>query len=142
MENRYLFRGITVDNREWAYGSYSYGDKSNQHFISVEKWPGCHDFQRIVPETIGQCTGLTAAKSYRGDSELDRMVFEGDIGINKNYSDIFVVKWEMETHGFIAEYEDGARMFLPNGKDFKIIGTIYDKGGDVYVENPETNQTY
>ena len=32
----------------------------------------------IDSATLGQCTGLVATKSYRGASEQDRLVFEGD----------------------------------------------------------------
>ena len=83
MDNsRYLFRGKRLDNKEWEYGNYHmavhYKTGRYTKAIQVRRCWGLEDVF-IDPDTIGQCTGLYAAKSYRGESEEDRLVFDGDV---------------------------------------------------------------
>lgn len=83
MENRNIFRGIALVGDKFAYGQVVYEDgkpcivgpvvEADSEYLAFEWW------EPVIPETLGQCTGLTAAKSYRGESEVDRLVFEGDL---------------------------------------------------------------
>ena len=72
MNARYLFRGKYGDT--WVYGTLSqlvgglhvYDSTGKVHF-------------KVDPTTIGQCTGISAIKSYRGDKPEDLLIFEGDV---------------------------------------------------------------
>lgn len=84
MDNRYLYRGKRIDDEEWVYGDHNYSiieeAPAIRHYVDVD-WGTKEEFVAVIPETVGQCTGLIAAKSYRGTELEDRLVFEGDIYI-------------------------------------------------------------
>lgn len=100
METRHLFRGRRRDNGEWVYGhcfAMVHFDRRHAHHFIIPL--GCdlsigreiQDIQvEINPATLGQCTSLVAAKSYRGESEQDRLVWEGDI--------IQWCEWSLDAH--------------------------------------------
>ena len=141
------FRGKRIDNNEWIYGnlivdvnktgrffiiesgviSYKSNDTSIKEFIN--------DYIEIIPNTIGQFTGLYDKNNtpiYEGDlikyacggtedyviQEIDEVFFNNEYGtfeiaINKN-------KENSEVLGFwLADlYEDSF---------YQVIGNIYDK---------------
>ena len=69
MEDRYLFRGKSIDNGEWVYG-YLYGIWESRYIL----WGMTNDIPNMIevdPFTICQCTGL---KDKSG-----RLIFENDI---------------------------------------------------------------
>lgn len=65
-----LFRGKRVDNGEWAYGSYVHivQYKESTDYIADEE----PDQYVVIPETVGQYTGLT-------DKNGLTKIFEKDI---------------------------------------------------------------
>ena len=82
---RFISRGKRLDNGEWVQGFYAdRGEdfKDNcRHLILVSSDRIVGDFEKIEvnPATIGQCTGIAARKSYRGERPEDLLIFEGDI---------------------------------------------------------------
>jgi|GEM_PF-1155610 len=97
MNNRYLFRGKRTDD-------YKKGEWEHGYFCMSRHWEGgewndptiqdVDGYRRAIdPTTVGQCTGLTAAKSYRGDSEHERLLFEGDVFHLGDVNIKYVVVW-------------------------------------------------
>lgn len=116
MNREILFRGKRVGNGEWVYGvpiqSYD-GD-----------WQICTDSYKctVIPETIGQFTGLTDKNGTK--------IFEGDIlnffdndGEYTNYEIVwFGNKWAVVMCG--TNIADDLDMFFCEYSD--IIGNIHD----------------
>ncbi len=109
-----LFRGKRKDNGEWVYGDLvrlKDGQKSIPHI---------YGFGEILPQTVGQFTGLTDGHGKR--------IFEGDIIQRKNNR--YVIKYADGITSFMAKAQsDSAWTPCVNRgtmKGYEVVGNIHD----------------
>lgn len=124
MEREILFRGKRVGNGEWTEGLYSIGticSKGDFYLAPViRKKPQKRfdtDWDEVIPETVGQYTGLTDKNGVR--------IFEGDI-LSENGEHFIVVydnKWAKFKLQYIhaIQYPEWNRGIL-----MKVIGNVHD----------------
>jgi hypothetical protein len=121
MNREILFRGQRVDNGNWVEGDlvYRYGDKSKPMIHS--KVCDITTFANVIPETVGQFTGLL--------DKNGKKVFEGD-----KYKDVtgeWIVVFHKSAYSLQQETEKG--IFIQafcNGVNFnhlKHIGNIHEQ---------------
>ena len=138
-----LFRGKRIDNGEWVEGFYSRvtnnWEQKNVHFITCFKDLDNGETvltrqEIVIPETIGQYTGLT--------DKNGKKIFEGDIVTAPYIDPIFHSKWNEgnPTENTVVKYADGVfyieyieskhkiTLFglLDGEKEAEVIGNIHD----------------
>ena len=99
-----LFRGKRIDSGEWVEGGYyvkKVGDYITAAFIVENLTDEVNEAHRVLPETIGQSTGLC--------DKNGKKIFEGDI-----------VTTDIARPYLIVEFRDGCFMFNCNdgGEDY------------------------
>lgn len=129
-----LFRGKRKDNGEWVEGVYYkqtlfYSDPCEKHYIitSTEslQYDQALDYFEVIPETIGQYTGLT--------DENGKKIFEGDIveqTDNVGQKTVYWVVFGMN-YGYginspsfmLTDYRGANTPFNPR---LEVIGNIHD----------------
>lgn len=119
-----LFRGKT-ESGEWVYGGFCYGNNRNESIICPR-----NDFSKeVIPETIGQYTGLT--------DKNGKKIFEGDIVIELDGGMDGIprmVVWDEVWMQFEcplvrrhwAYGRNCGRLWLMRDRDIEIIGNIHD----------------
>lgn len=109
-----LFRGKAVCDGDWVYGGITWNPSRKKFFIHTD-WEEAN----VIPETVGQYTGLT-------DKSGLTKVFEGDI-IHGNLGN-FVVRWSDNISGFVAGEKERTHPCMNRGtmKCYEVIGNIYD----------------
>ena len=123
-----LCRGKRVDNGEWTEG---YFFKSwDKVFLLWGMTGDCPNMEEVVPETVGQYTGI--------EDDNDVRIFEGDI-VEVSYDDGTAYTTEVRAYGNTLcvdvegeDYDSTAIDFAVDqwreyGCELRVVSNIYDK---------------
>lgn len=125
MNNReILFRGISVDTKQYVYGYYNrslkparYGSIDTYDRIVIDSVSNVF----VIPETVGQFTGLLDMN--------DKQIFEGDVCKDRHGE--FVVEWDSDNARFLGYYstERETRIcYVGRDPEIEVISNIHLKG--------------
>lgn len=130
MKREILFRAKRKDNGEWTEGFYVCISGIKHYILTGNPVISPHnvdvEFYRIIPETVGQFTGLTDKNGVK--------IFEGDICSFTDFFEDDVEKecvgvWDYENNGFFISNRLSCETenLIDNGVfDGYVIGNIYN----------------
>ena len=120
MKREILFRGKSIDNGEWVEGTIHFNGK---YILSNKHRNNNHEWVEIIPETVGQFTGMTDKNGTK--------IFEGDIVRHIDTTSHVVEVVNSEVYFDTEMLEFGFRysnelFHCQFNNEFEVIGNIYD----------------
>ena len=118
------FRGIRVENRDWVYGYYELSRKGNcKHHLIIHYTGDCRHVSEVLPETVGQFTGLRDSTRTEAFAEGQR-VFEGDCF--RIDGGVFVVTWDVYAARFyLKSTKSVLRKDVRYVREHTVLGSIH-----------------
>lgn len=127
------FRAKRVDNNQWVFGDRVQGASGKMYIFDYDDINHTDlGIYEVIPETVGQFTGLTDKNGVK--------VFEGDKVLvhGKPYETVepIVVTWGKKSYGWSLKYNCGKHYeknplikyySLPSSKNIEVIGNIHNK---------------
>ena len=111
-----IFRGKRVDNGKWTEG---YFFKSwDKVFLLWGMTGDCPNMEEVIPETVGQFTGLY--------DKNGKKIFEGDIVESPNGTQGFI-EWQNAECAFLVNIGDDWQTM--DDCPYEVVGNIYDNKG-------------
>lgn len=112
-----LFRGKRKDNGEWIEGSLLCDSKQNEIYIVANYNDKVARVQEVIPETVGQYTGLNAK---------GKKIFEGDI-LDVMHQGVFECRWDSGNFEFsLSNSKESFGIAYVSPNDIFVIGNIHD----------------
>ena len=114
-----LFRGKRVDTKDWVYGYYFMGFTGIPYILVLhDHILGMTEFYEVIPETIGQFTGLHDKNGNK--------IFEGDIVLIEGHS-IGVIRYLSDEALFVVDFLSHLLSLSDTTSEYiEVIGNIYD----------------
>ena len=109
-----LFKGKRVDNGEWTEGYFF--KTWDKVFLLWGMTGDCPNMEEVVPETVGQFTGLC--------DKNGKKIFEGDI-VESPHGTQGVVEWQNAECAFLVNIGDDWQTM--DDCPYEVVGNIYDK---------------
>ena len=106
-----FFRGKRVDNSKWVEGNYSIDVSGRVDILPIDNLV----FFEVIPETVGQFTGLTDKNGNR--------IFEGDIV--KHEGKIYEMKY-LEKYARFAPTNKSTVFMVCAFNHLEVVGNIHD----------------
>lgn len=122
-----LFRGKRVDNGKWITGYYFHYETCHEHFIITDMSYDMPDMEQVIPETVGEYTGLkdkNGKKIFEGDIiaiDEDSIYYHTASGPVRTYKGMWVSFYLPDAHGRDC-YDELYRI----NSEREVIGNIHD----------------
>ena len=116
----YLFRGKRVDGKGWVYGYLAQNQGHSWILIPQEGIAyQCFVWEEVIPETVGQFTGLTDKNGIK--IFKDDIIFVGNL-----WNENAVIDYDEEISAFVAKFKKWGSKRIAKNTDMEIISNIHD----------------
>ena len=128
-----LFRGKRIDTGKWVYGAYLAHDYGGHTIFNQNLGDGSLQGFEVIPETIGQYTGLddkNSVKIFEGDIVSNGQLVIYSTGQKRQFDNIGVIRYDTENGCLVINNDDGRTKRLTvkviKNDHVQVIGNIHE----------------